>query len=357
MTSESEKLDAASGGQSPLAATSSDPGGPPARRLRAVLVGAGSLGKALLRRLLERQDAPIDLVAVATQRHGVLIDRAGIDPERALRLVQSTGLGDAPGLPRLLSEVAPDLLIECIPQNIRAGEPALGYLRSALSAGIHVITSNKAPVALAYPELRELAEEQGVSFLFGATVLDGLPVFSLPQLAGDAVVKLRGVFNATSSIVLETVQDGKSRARGLARAQAQGIAEADPVLDLDGWDAAAKLALLSNVWMGGRLRVVDVAREGVEGLKDSALRAQAEEGLKLRLVAEASRGEDGVLRAGVRPELLGPEDPLYGLTGGRGGLVVETASGGSYTLLQRRYGVIDAADGIIRDCYQIASAR
>lgn len=325
------------------------------RRLRAVLVGAGSLGRGFLRRLRDR-GAPVDLVGVLTAHHGRMIAPDGLEPSLAVNLVESEGLGDsAPeDFKKVLEAVSPDVVIECIPQNIRTGEPALSIQRAALDAGVHVVTANKAPIVLGYRDLRHRGAKTRAQFRFEATVLDGLPIFTSTAHLFDAqVVRIRGVLNATSSVVLETIQTGSTRSRGLARAQAQGIAEADSVLDLDGWDAASKAALLANVWMGGALRVVDVARRGSDEIKDDHLRAAAEEGFRYRLVAEIVKNDDGNIRASVEPVALQPGDSLYPLRAGRGGITVETSLGHTYTWLQETHGVDDAAFGLLQDCRAI----
>ncbi|MCK6551020.1 hypothetical protein L6R52_34605 [Myxococcota bacterium] len=324
-------------------------------RLRALLLGAGSLGKAFLRRLAER-GGPIDLVGVVTAHHGRLVRPEGIDAAKALELVETDSLGDAApaDFKKLLEAARPEVVIECIPQNIRSGEPALGFIRMALDLGIHVVTSNKAPIVLGYRDLRHRAAKSGASFRFEATVLDGLPIFTfLAQLRDVRVRRVRGVLNATSSVVLESVQLGSTRSRGLARAQAQGIAEADSVLDLDGWDAAAKVALLANVCMGGALRVVDVARTGCDAVKDDVIRAAGQAGRHYRLVGEARKGDDGSIKASVEPVAIEPEDPLYPLRGPQGGLVIETDAGHTFTMLQQTPGIDDAAFGLIQDCRAI----
>lgn len=325
-----------------------------AKPLRTVLLGAGSLGRAFLRRLRD-DGGPIDLVAIVTGHHGQRIEPSGLDPTIALNMAEAGELGAeaAVDLAEVLSRTEADLLVECIPQNIRSGEPALGILRSALDSGINVITANKSPIALGYRDLRHRAAKGQASFRFGATVLDGLPIFTfVSALRGQKVVKVRGVLNATSSVVLETVGGGKSRSRGLARAQAQGIAEADPVLDLDGWDAAAKAALLANVWMDGTLRVVDVVRSGLETLKDAQIAKAAEESLHYRLVATIERDSGGV-RASVAPTALEPEDSFWGLRGAQGGIEVETDRGHRFCFLQRSAGLSDAAGGLLSDCRAI----
>lgn len=326
-----------------------------AKRLRALLLGAGSLGRAFLRRLRD-DGAPVDLVGVATAHHGRRLEPSGLDPALALNVAEAGELGEAgpDDFREILELTRPDVVVECIPQNIRSGEPALGLHRLALDAGVNVVTANKSPIALGYRDLRHRAAKGGASFRFEATVLDGLPLFAfVGQLRGDRVVRARGVLNATSSVVLETLGNGGSRSRGLARAQAQGIAEADPVLDLDGWDAAAKSALLANVWMDGSLRVVDVVRTGLEGLKDAEVQRAAEEGLHYRLVATVERDEAG-LRASVNPVALGPDDPFFPLHGAQGGLEVETEHGHRFCFLQRSAGLHDAAGGLLADCRALA---
>lgn len=322
-------------------------------RMRAVLVGAGSLGRALLRRLRDH-GGPIQLVAVITAHHGRMYDANGIDPSLALNLVESEGLGDsAPADVKKLIELArPQILIECIPQNIRTGEPSLGIIRTAIDAGVHVVTANKSPIALGYRDLRHRAAKAGVFFRFEATVLDGVPLFStVAAMPETEIVGFRGVLNGTSSVVLESVQLGSTRSRGLARAQAQGIAEADAVLDLDGWDAAAKAALLANVWMGGALRVVDVVRSGCDTLKDDKLRESTD--VHWRLVAEVKKGSDGGIRASVSPVPLEPQDPFFSLRGAESGLTISTADGTKLTFLLESPGVDSAAHGLIQDCYAI----
>lgn len=324
-------------------------------RLKVLLIGAGSLGRGFLRRLRDR-GGPIDLVGVATAHRGRMIEPEGIDPSLALNMVESQGLGEAPpaDFEAMLESSGAQAIVECVPQNIRSGEPALGFMRTALDRGIHVVTANKAPIVLGYRDLRHRAARSGAQFRFEAAVLDGLPAFTfLSHMPQVRVVRVRGLLNATSSVVLEALGNGGTRSRGLARAQAQGIAEADSVLDLDGWDAAAKAALLANVWMDGALRVVDVARTGLETLKDEKVAEAAEHGARYRLVAEIEKSDDGNIRASVEPMALECGDPLYGLHGNQGGLIVETDAGHKLSLFQETAGVDDAAFGLVQDCRAI----
>ena len=325
-----------------------------AKSLRVVLLGGGSLGRAFLRQLRESA-FPIELVGIMTAYHGRRVALDGLSPEDALSALEAGELGfDASeDFAKIIDEAKPDVVVEAIPQNIRTGEPALGYHRLCLDRGIHVVTSNKAPIAIGYRDLRHRAAKAKVQFRFESTILDGLPVFSfVQQLYGQRVVKVRGILNATSSVVLETVANGSTRARGLARAQAQGIAEADPILDIDGWDAAIKSALIANVWMDGALRTIDVARLGCEGLKDNAIVKAAAEGGHYRLVSNIEN-KDGQISASVKPEILMPEDTLYNLQGAQGAIEIQMTSGQKFCLIQRSPGLASAAWGLIQDCVAI----
>lgn len=321
------------------------------RPLRIFLAGAGSLGRVFLQQLQTR-GVPAQVVALMTGHRGGLIAPDGMSPGEVLDRIELRDLD--PGVTDFraaLRASEADVLVECVPQNIRSGEPALTMMKAAFDAGMDVVTSNKTPVALGFRDLQHRAHRASREFRFEATVLDGLPIFLwMEQLANEEVRRFRGVLNATSSAVFDAVASGNTRSRGLARAQAQGIAEGDSVLDLDGWDAAAKVALLTNVWMDGSLRVTDVGRKGLETVDDKVIRKAAEEGAFYRLVAEAERRPNGQVLAGVAPERIGPEHPFWPLRGRTAGtLMVEFASGRSLQWTQMSSGLLDAADGMLSD--------
>jgi homoserine dehydrogenase len=342
-----------------IAATSDAIGQPrtATARKRLVLFGAGSLGSAFLQALAATPSAG-QLVGLVTGHHGHLVVRDGMEPDQASEQLLGAGSERSEGPPdinAILDEAAPDILVECIPQNVRSGEPALSILRAAVDRGIHVVTANKTPIAMGYRDLCYRGSKTGATIRFEATLLDGLPLFAWMAAAGRGPVRrVRGVFNGTSSLVLESVESGSTRSRGLARAQAMGIAEFDPVLDLDGWDSAAKTALVANVWMSGSLRVIDVVRTGCDTLKDSRIIEAAKAGQRVRLISEIERGADGRVRASVEPGFLLPGDPLYALHGGLGGISVETDAGLHFSLLQHASGLDEAAKAMVLDCQAIA---
>ncbi len=178
--------------------------------------------------------------------------------------------------------------------NPQTGQPATDYVRAALSAGRHVVTANKGPVAHAYRELAALAQEQHRGFFFESTVMDGAPVLSIARegLLATTVYRLRGILNSTTNYILTSMEEGISFDEAVRGAQQIGVAEADPTTDLDGWDAAVKIVVLANVFMGADLRPADVDRMGITGLTGDDVRDALESGERIKLVCEAYREGD-----------------------------------------------------------------
>jgi homoserine dehydrogenase len=206
-----------------------------------------------------------------------------------------------------LRDARADVVLEATPLEPHTGEPAIAFLRAALEHGAHVITANKGPVAHAHTELSSLAASRGRHFLFEASVMGGTPIFALLRDALPAVdvLSVRAVLNATTTVILEALASGTSFASGVRAARARGFAETDVSNDVDGWDAAVKIAALANVAMGARIAPADVAREGIRGFD-----ARAKRGKTWRLVARADRDARGRISASVRPELLDARDRL-----------------------------------------------
>ena len=231
-----------------------------------LLVGFGNVGRRFVTLLddLRGELAALDIdpavVGVMTRRHGNVFDSAGLDGGGvAHRLAKGDAVGPA-SVPsalewcaRLRSQgVETHVLVETTTLDIRSGEPAISHVRAAFAAGAHVITANKGPVAFAGTALSQEAASAGVSFLFEGAVMDGVPVFNLVRetMPGVSIRGFRGVVNSTTNYILTGMEQGEPFDAALSRMQAAGIAEADPSLDVEGWDAAAKAAALANVLPG-----------------------------------------------------------------------------------------------------------
>jgi homoserine dehydrogenase len=302
-------------------------------------LGFGTIGRALARMLQEEQPllqetyaATFRLAGVATRRHGCAWNPAGLDPEKFLRLSDSgERIGkdsfEESGLESLLKDSKADILVEITPTDREDGEPAISHIRTALRGGRHVVTANKGPVAYAYRELRDLARQAGRRFLFEAAVMDGTPVFSLQREALPAarILGFRAILNSTTNYLLARMEKGMDFEEAVAAAQSVGIAETDPLADVEGWDAVLKVAALVNVMMDFPLAPAAVTRQGIGILDPAEVRRAREEDRPFKLVCRAIRTADGVAGS-VRPEQLSTDDPLASVSGTGTMLCLETDS-------------------------------
>jgi homoserine dehydrogenase len=344
-------------------------------RIDLLLVGFGNVARRFARLLHERQerlarecDLQPRIVGIATGRHGSAYSPQGVDVARALALVEAgerlTPLNTADpaaatGLDLIAhaarsSQAAPTVVVETTPLRMEDARPAIDHVRLALLSRMHVISANKGPVALAYRDLADLAASMGTRYLFEAAVMDGIPIFNLLRETMPVcdITAFRGVVNSTTNYILTMLEDGGEFDDAVVEMQRQGIAEADPSLDIDGWDAAAKAAALVNVMMDGRITPRDVERAGVRGITGPDVRDVVARGSRLRLVASARR-EGTVVRARVAPEELPLDDPLALLRGMSNALFVESDLLGRVGVTQLDGGLTQTAYGLLADLVSV----
>lgn len=320
--------------------------------MRLALYGFGNVGRALAR-MLFTTNAPFRVTALATRRHGAVVDSGGIDLATILAGTDLP-LGMAPPIASLPA----DVLVEMTPLDPVAGEPALSYIREALGAGMHVVTANKGPIARAYRELNTLATKNGRMLRFEATLADCLPVFTLRRSALPLayITAIRGIVSSTNNHILTAAAAGVPFGDALAEAQRLGIAEADPRNDLEGHDAAAKATILANVLMDADLVPEDVSREPIDERTASAARAAAQSGDRVRPVIEIAR-RDGSVVAAFGPRRVGPLDPLYAVDDFSMGLIFETDLAGRVVVQLHDPHVDQVAYAILTDLLEIAASR
>lgn len=336
------------------------------------LVGFGNVGRRFARMLDERRttlernfDLTCRVTGIATRTHGTAYSDRGLDTAAATNSVESgrslAEIEDQNRAPiasnseiiqRLSRSDAPlKVVIETTTLNIDAGQPAIDHIREALECGCHVATANKGPAAFAYEELAALALERNRAFLFEGAVMDGVPIFNLVRetLPDVRIQGFRGVVNSTTNHILTALEDGEEFGPALSRMQAEGIAEADPTLDVDGWDAAAKTAALANVWLNARITPHGVERTGIG--PDCAARARTAKarGRRLRLVASASTGG----RPAVRLEELPQDDLLARLRGTANALILSTETLGEIAICQLDGGLTHTAYALLSDLVTI----
>jgi len=339
-------------------------------RIALALIGFGHVGRRFalllqeLKPALDARGLEVTVVGIATGRHGAIFDRAGLDAVQAAQRVAGGGLVGPGSASRSAHDVIDQLgsldtearvMVETTPLDVQSGEPAISHIRAAFAAGAHVISANKGPVAHAYRALAAEGRAAGLQFLFEGAVMDGIPIINLVRetMPGVTIRSFRGVVNSTTNHILTAMERGEAFDAALARMQAAGVAEADPSLDVDGWDAAAKVAALANVWMDAGITPQDVQREGISAADAARVLGAVAEGRRVKLVGRAARIEYGVT-ASVQLETLDASDPLGSLEGQANALEIDTDILGRVVVTQRDGGLEKTAYALFADLMTIA---
>ncbi len=267
------------------------------------LLGAGVVGSQVVRVILDTDSEanhPLNLNGILVRdinrnRDGVPSDLLTTDPEVVL--------GDDRN----------DIIIEVMGGE----EPARSYMAAALNAGKHVVTANKEALAKHGDELTQLADENGVSLSYEASVGGGIPVLAVIQdsLSANRIESIRAIINGTTNYVLSSMEEsGSSFEDALAEAQALGYAEADPTADVDAHDAVYKLSILARLAFGASAHPDAIHREGIRNIGSKDLRYASALGFTVKLLAIARAGSNGV-RCRVHPALVPVDVPMAKVNG------------------------------------------
>jgi homoserine dehydrogenase len=246
--------------------------------------------------------------------------------------------------------------VDVVVELIGGLDPAGSVIEAALAAGKHVVTANKAVLARQFAKLRGCAAAADRLLLFEAAVMAGTPaIATVRSLAGDRITQLQGVLNGTSNYCLHRMQGGLTLAEALTEARVRGYAEADPSADIEGHDAAAKLAILATLAFGQTITANDVAVTGISGLRPADVRAADEATGPIRLVAQAWL-EGDTIAATVAPTRLGSANPLARVRGHFNGLVVDADLAGQVFVQGPGAGGNATASAILTDLIRAAQA-
>src|SRR5687767_7790831 len=262
-------------------------------------IGFGNVARALARLLIRKQDLlksqydiTFSFTGIATGRHGFAVNPDGIDIQQALGLVES-GHSISPlstfqveDSLAVIKHSNANVMFENSPVNTKTGQPALDHIRMALELGMHAITANKGPVVHGYRELIALAKSRGKTFGFESTVLGGSPVFSVfrETFPLAELSSFKGILNATTNIILSRMEKGESYEDAVKYCQSVGVAETDPTNDVDGWDAAIKVAALITVLMDTPFTPQEVNPIGIRGITRDMIEKASSEGKRYKLV-------------------------------------------------------------------------
>ncbi len=333
------------------------------RKMRLILIGYGVVAQSLTKMLAMRK---MDLL----KRHGIhprvvaIVDRGGsaVNP-KGLELEETRKTknesGTVAAVPEygnfgksainIIDEVDAEVVVEATPTNLETGEPGISHIEAALKSGKHVVTVNKGPLALALPSLLEMATFNGVCLHFSGTVGGGTPIldFGRKCLSSDRLLSIEGILNGTTNFMLtEMDRYGLTFEEALRSAQEKGYAEADPSLDVDGLDSAAKLTIMANWLVEKEVTLEDVSIKGIRGLEPKDLKHASSRGYAIKLIG---RIEDDLK---VEPVEIKRDDPLC-ITGTFNAVRFKSEFAGDEIIIGKGAGGPETASAILRDLCNI----
>ena len=329
---------------------------------KVLMIGFGNVGKNLAALMNEHSGRlagmglEFRVVGVFTRSRGNVADPGGLDTRKLLGDISSHGRFTGPLVPisplEACREFDYDVMAELSPLSVaNRGEPAAAYISAALGRGKHAVTANKGPVAFAYQELSQLARDNGCRFLFESTVMDGAPIFNLVNrcMKGNVITGFSGILNSTTNYVLTRMESGASMDEAVREAIEIGSAEADPSDDIDGWDAAAKVSVLSRVLLGADVTPLGVRRSGIRDVTSEMIKDAASRGKRLKLMCRGRRIADGGVDASVRVEEVLADDAFAGFSYHDSGINLESDLMAPIMVIQKNPAPRDTAFGVLED--------
>jgi homoserine dehydrogenase len=317
--------------------------------VRVGVLGAGTVGGALVNRLLADREAIRLKSGVDLEVKRVAV--RDLSKERVFEL-------KADRMTDIAMSVVTDPSIDVIVEVIGGLDPAGELVLAALRSGKPVVTANKELIATRGQEIAEAARRAGVSVMYEAAVGGGIPVIRplAESLAGEDIDMVSGIVNGTTNYILTAMaKEGRSYADALEEAQRLGYAEADPGDDVSGRDAAFKTAILASLAFGERVAPWEVECEGIEGVSAEDVAAATERGEVIKLIGSAQRGADGRLEARVKPVSMPSDHPLAGVNGVTNAIFIEGPSVGRLLFTGPGAGGQATASAMLGDLIQVAS--
>jgi len=331
---------------------------------RLALIGFGNVGQGFAQILrdfgaqYERQFGARFLInAVSDLQKGSLYDPDGLDPAILLAAINTYGNLESVPAPhkgwdalKTITEANADVVAELSFTDLKTGEPAISHLKAAIQSGKHVITTNKGPVALAYRELRTLADKHGVTIGVEGSVMSGTPSLRLGMdlLNAAEVTCIQGIINGTTNYILSQMDSGAAYEDALAEAQAKGYAEADPTGDVEGFDAAGKVVILANLLMGADIRMADVDRTGITRLTVEDIQAAKTNCECWKLIGKVEKTDAGVI-ASVKLQRLPETHPLAQVSGATNAITFTTRLLGDVTIIGPGAGRLETGYALVGD--------
>ncbi len=331
--------------------------------MRILLVGFGVVGQSFVKILLSKSAELYSTfglnprVVACVDSDGMAVSPGGLDLGRLLEAKRTKKSVSAYHDKRdylnttdLIENTEAEVMIELTPTNLENGEPGISHIVSAMKTKKHVITVNKGPMALAFSSLIELSNYNNVRLAFSGTVGGGTPIleFAKKCLRGDRILSFRGILNGTTNYILSKMEEDEiTFQEALADAKQKGYAEASPRLDIEGYDAAAKLVIMANWIMSRKVSIADVTRRGILDVDLNAIRNAHHDGKAIRLIAYCDNDELNVM-----PLEIKRDDPIC-VTGTLNAVTFSSEYSGEKTIVGRGAGGLETASAILRDLIEI----
>lgn len=334
------------------------------KEIKICLIGFGNAGKEFCRMLVEKREEvkstygfDVVVTGIATRSRGSLLNLSGVNLNRALDEVTASGKFSKDNLDYseynsldMIRNSGADAMVELSTLSIHDGQPAISHIEEAFKNNMDAITANKGPIAWDYKRLISIAKSKNLNLLHETTVMDGTPVFNLVRetLHGCRVLGFRGILNSTTNFILEEMEKGNTYEEAIKEAQRRGFAEADPSMDVDGWDPAAKTAALINVLMDGEVTPHTVERRGIGEITFEDIKRAKDDNKKIKVICEGYV-EDGVVKGRVYPDLVDITDVFSTIDSTTSIVSIKTDLMGTVDIIERAPEIQQTAYGIYSD--------
>lgn len=328
------------------------------------LIGFGGVGKALVKLLIEKRKYILEKydleirIKYILKSDGGLYESKGIDLAEVLKFIENNrnikenlAWKDNLNIEDIIKNNDIDTLVELTSTNIETGEPGLTHIKKALENKISVVTGNKGPIILKYNELNNLANMNEVELKVGCTTGGALPSINggMYDVAGSEIQSIEGILNGTTNYILsKMINDDVTYEEALEDAQKCGIAEANPRLDVLGYDTACKMIILSNVLKETNINLNDIEIQGITEVKLEYLRELKKKKKKLKLIGKVE-SLNNEIKSYVKLIEIDESHPLYFVDYKNKGVYFKTDTLGDISIIGGASGTMNAAASILRD--------
>lgn len=334
--------------------------------MRLLFVGFGTVAQGLAKLLIEKKNLlkkeygfDYSVVGICDILKGSCYDEKGLDLKKILEKLDKTKKisGQKMDARAMIDQAKADVLLEATYTDIRTAEPATSHIKYALQKGMHVVTTNKGPIALFYKELVEIADRKNVKLRYEGTVMSGTPLISLIRdtLYATTISEIKGILNATTNYILTEMEEGASYEIALKKAQELGYAEAIPDADVLGWDTLAKVTIIANTIFGAELKPFDNPYEGITMITTDEIARAKEERKRYKLVGSIWREMDEV-KVSVSLQKIDMSHPLANVMGVINAATLTTDTMGDITIIGKGAGKRETGYSMLADLISITKS-